>query len=141
MGVEMKAALLGAMAAIALLSGCASMNKAIVGEPTEPAPTNYRELVLETAKTTFYDPYSVRDAEISAPQWLGSVHLGEGNGWQVCVRANAKNQMGAYVGLKETAFFFRGGKVISNATDLPQGGGYLCQDALYAPFTELMNLQ
>lgn len=124
------------IAAIAPLIGCSSVNTAIVGTATEPPPENYRTIVVEAVKTTFFDPYSIKDAQIAAPQWLGSGNLGEGNAWAVCVRANAKNRMGAYIGMQDTAFFIRGGKLLSTFTNLGTDS-YYCRDAVFSPFPEI----
>ncbi|MHC1547259.1 hypothetical protein [Phyllobacterium sp. K27] len=47
--------------------------------------------VARGIRGSFYDPYSIRDAEIS--KWLNN-----NTGRFICVRANAKNRMGAYSG-------------------------------------------
>lgn len=123
--------------AAALLSGCSSMNAAVVGDPTEPAPVNYRAIAADGLRQILFDPYSVRDAQISKPTWLGSWSIGEGNGWVVCFKGNAKNRFGAYTGAQEMALMIRGGKVISNQGELPPNG-YHCGSAEYSDFPEIM---
>lgn len=58
-----------------------------------------------------------------------------GPGWTVCIRANAKNRMGAYIGKQATAFRFRGGELVPSV-DGPGIDAY-CSDASYAPFPEI----
>lgn len=134
---DFKVRIFAVIVAVGALAGCSGANQAIVGQPKEPAPVEYRALTLAAAKATYFDPYSIRDAQISEPQWLGSWNIGEASGWVVCVRANAKNRMGAYIGIQDTAFMFRGGKMTGNLTDLPAGGGYYCGSAVFSAFTEL----
>ena len=53
-----------------------------------------RRTLANAARNYLYDPYSVRDAEISSV-----VTVDSGRSLQsVCVKANAKNLYGAYVG-------------------------------------------
>jgi hypothetical protein len=97
----------------------------------DPMPPNYREQVAAEVRKTFFDPYTVRDAQISAPI-PGVSFLGAMN--SVCVRANAKNRMGGYTGAKDTVFVFRGG-VITTADQ--QYAGMICSTAAYEPFPEI----
>lgn len=72
-------------------------------------PENYREIVKNAVRSTFFDPYSLRDVSVSRPV-CGQVV--EKYGWVVCLRANGKNKFGAYTGLSGTAFIINHGKVI-----------------------------
>lgn len=79
-----------------------------------PAPKDTKSVVREHVRTTFNDPYSLRDTEIGeaeANQIAG--------GWLVCFRANGKNRMGAYIGLTTIVFQIRNDKVV----DSEQGDG------------------
>jgi hypothetical protein len=125
--------------ALMLLAGCSSIGGASA-PPIEPAPVNYRELTLASVKTLFFDPYSIRDAQISKPAWKASWNLGQGNGWVICVRGNAKNRMGAYIGIQDTAFLIRGGAVL-DSFDLSGEIPFYCGDAVFEPFTELEALR
>jgi hypothetical protein len=125
-----------AFAAAALVSACASPTQAPPGPPAAQAatadlPANYRAVVAARVRETFFDPYSIRDASISAPiagqSFLGPVMT-------ICVRANAKNRMGAYIGAKPTSFVFRGGQL--TATD-SEYAGMTCASAVYEPFPEI----
>lgn len=130
------AAAAGAVAVI--LSGCAATpNETNVG----PYPTAYRELAREYLRKSLFDPYSVRDAQIATPK-MGQILI-EGTlrheaGWTVCVRANSKNRMGAYTGIKDTALLIRDGRVLGSESDPTH---YTvrndCADAKYESFSEL----
>ncbi len=86
-------------------------------------------------RSTLFDPYSVRDAQIASPKLKGSFVLTDpSEGWTICVRANAKNRMGAYTGMQETVLLVRGDRVVSS-TNGP--APYYCGDAQYEPFPEL----
>jgi hypothetical protein len=69
-----------------VLAGCAGMQGADTSFPTD-----YREIIARNQTTLFKDPGSVQDAQIGVPKssmW----------GWQVCLKANAKNGFGGYTG-------------------------------------------
>lgn len=100
-------------------------------KPAQPLPANYRQLVADHVRKSFNDPYSIRDASISAPI-SGTSMMGATQ--TVCVRANAKNRMGAYVGLKATAIVFRDGRITTASEEY---GPMLCADAQYVPFPEI----
>lgn len=87
-----------------------------------PYPTNYRELVRTEIRRSFKDPYSVRDATISAPQ-AGSNFL-IGSGWFVCLRANAKNSFGAYIGQKYAIFVIANGVITSAGEGASNGATF-----------------
>lgn len=120
-----------AVAAVVLiavpLAGCATTG------PVEPLPANYRQMIAEYARTSyFFDPYSIRDASISSRP--GSDTSFSGPYPTVCVRANAKNRMGGYIGIKASRFDFRNGKVVRVTQD---DSGILCGGETYEPFPEL----
>jgi hypothetical protein len=102
-------------------------------------PADYRRAVLEYARESLFDPYSVRDAEISKP-------LRQDRGSVVCMRFNAKNKLGAYVGLQQYAVPFLDEKLDSTMlAAMRQVGAHasdiLCKGAEYGPFTELERLR
>lgn len=116
------------------LAGC----NATAGTPpphSEPAPSpeTIKQAVRAHVRSTFFDPYSVRDAQLSQATWQGALQLGSGEGWTVCLRVNAKNRMGGYNGIKDTAMTIRGGKVVASLDDAQ----YFCREATYAPFPDL----
>lgn len=98
-----------------LLAGCATTTP----QASEPAPANYREIVARHIRDSFVDPYSVRDASIAPPksgQLSRSDAIVVEQGYIVCFRANAKNRVGGYTGMKTTAFLVRGGAVVTSHT-------------------------
>lgn len=122
-----------AFGAALTLAGCQT---AAEGPPAAAAspqalPPNYRQMILERARAEFFDPYSIRDASISGPipgtSFLGPVIT-------VCVRANAKNRMGAYIGLKPTSYTFRDGKITVSDSEY---AALSCAEAVYQPFPDL----
>lgn len=138
----------GAVAVILL--GCAATPNENIG----PRPTAYREIVRDHIRTSFADPYSIRDAQITEPNKVGQLTkkgtLTYETGWAVCVRANAKNRMGAYTGARSTVFLIRDGRVVESGDDTPVAlteKGVLtitpiyikehCESAKFEPFSEL----
>lgn len=123
-------------AAATIVGACASNQTASQGQA--PPPANYREQVSARVKKTFFDPYSVRDAAISRPFLQSAAFDGitpiPHSGWMVCVRANAKNRMGAYTGLTETGFMFSGDTIMD-----ADFRGHFCAGAAasYEPFPEI----
>ena len=90
-------------------------------------------------KSSFKDPYTIRDAEIAAPTPGRGPSL-NANGFAtprvVCVKANAKNSMGAYTGRKVTALAVSDSRVV-NSWDETQYSLMACEGAVYQPFPEI----
>jgi hypothetical protein len=80
-------------------------------EPRDPgpAPKDTKSIIREHVRTTFNDPYSLRDVEVGDPE--ASQIAG---GWLVCFKANAKNRFGAYVGLTTIVFQIKNDRVIDD---------------------------
>jgi hypothetical protein len=114
---------LGAMALA--LAGCVTPNAEQIG----PFPNNYKQAVEAYVKESFFDPYSMRDVALSAPQ---TGHLYFQQGWVVCLQANAKNRMGGYTGMKRTALLINNGKVQQSMPDAP-----FCQGVSVTPWPEM----
>ncbi len=95
---------------LVVLAGC----NTTVQPPAQasPPPANYRATVAAEVANAFFDPYSIRDAEISQPVYKTGIFDGTNlvpyQGWAVCVRANAKNRFGAYSGRNFSLFLFNG---------------------------------
>lgn len=137
-------ALLLASLAAAVLAGCA-----IEVGPT-PAelkarweaqniyPQNYRQDLLAFLRTYLNDPTHVRAAAVSQPQLR---YIGPGDRYVSCVRFNARNSDGKYVGSKEGAATFVSGK-LERFFDTPRElrERELCKDAAFVPFPELERL-
>lgn len=104
-----------------------------------PPPANYRKIAADYVKATFKDPYSIRDAEIAAPKPGSGPSLnadGFKTPWVVCMRANAKNSMGAYTGRKISALAVSDNRV-TNAWDETQYSRTVCEGVAYEPFPEI----
>jgi hypothetical protein len=82
------------------LTGCVSQEQItkMNSEAAPPSPA-LKQTILQAARTHLKDPYSVRDAEISGEITLDA----KTNTTAVCVRYNAKNGFGGYVGRTTTA--------------------------------------
>ena len=99
-------------AAIALASFSVALITSSVGQPYDPyaaaianstPPSRaVRAAIVEAARNLLFDPYSVRDAQISNVADFG-------NGTQgVCVLANSKNRFGGYTGRQSHAITMSG---------------------------------
>jgi len=87
------------------LAGCATVEaNSKMFERQRPVTDLERMAILEHIRNSFFDPYSIRDAEISNA--VPTVELAtSATKLRVCVKANAKNRMGGYAGRKTTMFF------------------------------------
>ncbi len=126
---------IGVVLALGLcMSGCASGPSSPDGSAaatTARLPDNYRQMVAAHVRETFFDPYSIRDASISSP--VAGVNIyGQTN--TVCVRANAKNRMGAYAGIRSTAVVFNADKI---TTSNQEYADMICGGGSYMPFPEI----
>lgn len=74
------------------LAGCQTDGSAAA---TDVAPPDARAAVLASKGRLWKDPDSIKSASITAPRR----HMGFM--WHVCVRANAKNSFGGYVGERD----------------------------------------
>ena len=117
------------------LAGCQPTNQGSVVELAAQVPTNYRAQVAEHFRKTLKDPYSVRDAEISQPTTVFVGLLNGGNAPGVCVRMNAKNSFGAYIGLKTDAVVFRNDVVVGSAEPVFD----TCTKETFSPFPVMMS--
>ncbi|MBX4992886.1 hypothetical protein ABID08_002057 [Rhizobium binae] len=118
---------------VGVLSGCVSAEQLdkIYGSQMPPTAAE-RAAAITYIKSTFYDPYSIRDASIS-----NAVTLLDTGYRSICVRFNAKNRMGGYVGMTSTSLRFRGASVVSSLQDAP---GCNTDRLQYSAFPELENL-
>lgn len=130
------------MAALAL-SACSTTTATPTSADAGAPPVNYRQAVIDNVRSTFVDPYSIRDASISQPLYASAVFDGNSliprNGWIVCVRANAKNRMGGYIGQQLSVMLFNGESVVLSIGG-PGFQGQVeeeCNPAVYAPFPEI----
>jgi hypothetical protein len=96
-------------------------------------PTDYRGEILAFMRTYLNEPSGVRDAFVTEP----ALRTFDGiNRYFSCVRYNARNTSGRYLGSKESMVFYRDGhldRVIDDARER-------CRGAAYVPFPELQRL-
>ncbi len=103
-------------------------------------PPQYRSEIVAFMRTYLNDPTKVRDAYISAPTLR---NVDSASRYSVCLRYNARNSDGRYVGSRDNLVLFRDGRfdrLIDSRLD--RGGGpdvarELCKDAPYQRFPEL----
>lgn len=106
LGVAMKLKLFSIVLVLALTS-CVTPDRAAIG----PYPRDFKQIISKHIRETFYDPYSIRDAEITFPR---EGHLFFKQGWIVCTKLNAKNRYGGYVGLTTTAYLIHNNQVFNS---------------------------
>lgn len=144
-----RGALLMALAAAAVLGGCASdlgPSPAELRQRWEAqniVPAAYKADLIAFLRTYLNDPRQVRGATVSQPQ---RKTVGPGERYVVCVRYTE----GRNAGQREGAATFVSGKLdryfdvtkgkLDRSIDLPVEARELCKDAVYAPFPELEKL-
>jgi len=111
---------------LTFLNGCVAEKQWLYGRPSDQAfamadygvyPEDYREIIKSYLEENLYDPYSLRDLEISKPgkSWVSGSDLTKTPpmfGYECVVGYNAKNRMGGYVGRKDHVFLIRNGGVV-----------------------------
>lgn len=110
-------------------AGCARM-EVISPEQAGAYPSTYREDVRAFVMEHFKDPYSLRDVQISAPQPVSIG--GYGKGYRACLRLNAKNSMGGYIGLTAYELMLANGLVRDTSM-----GEWGCEGVRYEPWPEM----
>lgn len=117
------------VAAALALAGCVSAPEEMFAYQTPPSAA-LKAQIVSAAKDYLFDPFSVRDAEISSV-----MPLDKKRGLSVvCVKANARNQMGGYTGRQATSVRLMNGRIV-NA--IPNAPGCNDQRIDYHPFPEL----
>jgi hypothetical protein len=91
-------------------------------------PPNARGLIAADRARLFKDPDSIRDAQIgtiNSSMW----------GWQVCLRANAKNGFGGYGGQTTyiATIYRNGSPILLQAPTIYD----ICSSDIYSPFPEI----
>jgi hypothetical protein len=99
-------------------------------------PTNYQQDLLAFLRTYLNDPSHIRSAAVTSPQ-LKYVEPGER--YVACVRYNARNNDGKYLGSKDGAAVYVSGK-LDRFFDTPKDVRELCKDMTFAPFPDLERL-
>jgi hypothetical protein len=120
--------LLGAFLAVAL-GACANLGGEKKVDETA-YPTEYKTRIRERLDLQVADARSIRDAYIAQPALKAR---GAGTRYIVCVKFDAKDERGQYIGNKEYAAFFYAGDL----TQIVDASGEMCEGALYSPFPEL----
>lgn len=126
-----------AVAFAATLAACSSFRGAstVEGADVNSFPANYKSELLAFLQTYLNDPTNVRDAQIAEPAIRS---IGSSERYVVCLKYNAKNGEGRYLGLKDSMAVYLRGRFnqFVNAT-----GGETCKTAVYQPFPELESLK
>jgi hypothetical protein len=153
----------GALIAAGLLAGCTTNLGPTQTElrarwdAQNVVPQSYKADLLAYFRTYLNNPEGVRGAAVSAP-FLKEV--GPGERYVVCVRFNARDTRGKYMGAKEAAAVFVAGKLdrfaelarahgeataeqlaAEAAAESPRAPRELCKDASFSPFPELEALR
>ena len=99
-------------------------------------PQGYRQDLLAFLRTYLNDPSQVRSASVSQPQLK---YIGPGDRYVACVRYNARNSDGKYVGSKDGAAIYVAGK-LDRFIDTSKDVRELCKEVAFLPFPELERL-
>ena len=99
-------------------------------------PQGYRQDLLAFLRTYLNDPSHVRSASVSQPQLK---YIGPGDRYVACVRYNARNSDGKYVGSKDGAAIYVAGK-LDRFLDTSKDVRELCKEVAFVPFPELERL-
>ena len=105
-------------------------------EAQNVVPHAYKQDLIAFLRTYLNDPTHIRGAAVAAPQ---RKHFGPADRYVACVRYNARNTEGKYIGQKEGAAVFVSGK-LDRFLDSPKEARELCKEAAYAPFPDLEKL-
>lgn len=98
-----------------------------------------RTSILAHIKSSFLDPYTIRDAEIS--QAAPSMMLNGEMTLNICIAANAKNSYGAYAGKQTTLYYLTtSGRVLDTNKDAFAELFCASQRLRYEPFLEVEQL-
>ena len=99
-------------------------------------PQTFKADLLAFLRTYLNDPTGVRSATVTQPTLKD---YGPGQRYMVCLRYNARDNTGAYLGMKTGAAVYVSAK-LDAFLDQPKQVKELCKDAVYAPFPELEKL-
>jgi hypothetical protein len=127
------------MCAAAALAGCLT-DQAQEGEARGTVlPENYKAEIIAFMRTYLNDPANVRDAFITEP---AIKQVGPRSQYAVCLRYNAKNTDGKYMGSKFGLAVFDRGRFDRMIDQFPRGTINPCVDAAdYQHFPELEALK
>ncbi len=126
----------GALALATVAGGCQTAGVSHTAEAHAlgtAVPANYRALIAAYYRDALKDPYSVRDAGISAPRQEFAGLFNGGVRDAVCVKMNSKNSFGAYTGVRRSVAIFNGGRLAAVGEN-----EFACRgDVEFLPFPEL----
>ncbi|MDP2411069.1 MAG: hypothetical protein Q8M26_12385 [Pseudolabrys sp.] len=132
----------GACVALMLAGGCATdvgptpAELKARWEAQNVYPAEYKNDLLAFMRTYLNDPTRVRAAAVSQPMLKS---LGPGDRYVVCVRYDARNNDGKYMGVKGGYASYVSGK-LDRYFDVPREVSAMCKDTAFAPFPELEKL-
>jgi len=135
-------ALLMAVSVAVALGGCATETGPSASElkarwdAENVYPQGYRQDLLAFLRTYLNDPSHVRSASVSQPQLK---YIGPGDRYVACVRYNARNSDGKYVGSKDGAAIYVAGR-LDRFIDTSKDVRELCKEVAFLPFPELERL-
>jgi hypothetical protein len=128
-----------AAVAAAALSACGTDHaREMREERASMVPENYKAEVVAFMKTYLNNPTNVRDAFIAEPMMKP---IGSHSQYVVCVRYNARNSDGRYMGSKDAMALFDGGRFDHMIDQFGKGVVNQCADADYKHFPELEALK
>lgn len=96
-------------------------------------PQTYKADLLAFLRTYLNNPTHVHSASVAQPALKD---YGPGQRYIVCLRYNARDNTGVYMGMKTGAAVYVSAK-LNDFVDQPKAVKELCKDAAYAPFPEL----
>jgi hypothetical protein len=100
------------------------------GVANQPYPANYRAELLAFMKTYLNNPVGVKDAAMAEPVQRT---VGGRLRYVVCLRYNARDTGGGYLGMRERAVLY----VDARLDRVVEDAGEVCAGAAYAPFPDL----
>jgi hypothetical protein len=128
-----------AVVAAAALSGCGTDHaREMREERAGVLPQNYKAEIIAFMKTYLNNPTNVRDAYIAEPTMKP---IGSHNQYVVCVRYNAKDTDGRYMGSKDGMALFDDGRFDHMVDQFGKEVVNQCANADYKRFPELEALK
>ena len=127
------------MLAALTLAGCGSnalnsftfMQSAEKPIPRDVMPANFKQEIINTVPSIVAEQQGIREAYYSDPAMHPTLGI-----YASCVRFNARDAGGQYLGAKEYALFYYGGHLNQFVPAQPDQ----CRGVGYKPFPELENL-
>lgn len=118
--------LLSAIVVGIALAACAGPGT--VSDSVGPYPTDWKSIVASYIRNNFVGPHSVIDSEAAPPFRKTTAFFDFG--WMVCIRNNAKNQLGGYTGRRITELGIKKGQVVT----VDSKNDMFCRNAKFEPF-------